>query len=91
MVAVEAISACIPVVAAAKGGMKEYLIDGENAIVIEAYDNFAETAKEKILELFDSDLSYRDKIVKNARNTVKSRFDWFEIAAETELLYHEMA
>lgn len=89
MVAIEAMAAEIPVVAVAKGGMTEYLRDGENALLIDDYDRFAELARERLLDLLAAD-DARGEMVRAARESVERRFDWFRIGADLERFYQTL-
>lgn len=46
MVAIEAMAAGIPIIAVAKGGLREYLRHNENALLVQDYTRFAEQAKQ---------------------------------------------
>lgn len=84
MVTIEAMASNIPTICANKGGMKEYLENGKNSIVIDDYDRFSKIASEKIIEYFEcSNLN----LLKNAKDMVKKRFDWIEIACKVKNEY----
>ncbi len=89
LVALEAMAAGVPVIAAAKGGMKEYLKDGENAIVIEDYENFETIAKENLLDLLQSPKKMK-KLSANALKLIATRFTWEKVAEEVENFYAEL-
>jgi len=89
MVAIEAMASKIPIICSNKGGMKEYLVDEYNAIVIDDYENFAALAVEKIEELF-LDVFKKNIIAQNGYETVKERFDWQDIAIGCEKYYNKI-
>jgi glycosyltransferase involved in cell wall biosynthesis len=88
MVAIEAMASKVPTISAYKGGMKEYLIDNKNTMIIADYDNFALIAVEKINDYL-KDKKMLDNIINNAHITAKS-FDWLKVANQTEKLYNEI-
>jgi len=89
IVPLEAMVGCGVVIVSAKGGMREYLIDGENAIVIEDYKNFEYIAKERLLELF-KEPKKMEKLKKNALNTIKKEFTWEKVVAKLEEVYENL-
>ena len=89
MVALEAMASKVPIIAAEKGGMKEYLIHNKNAIVIKDYNNFEKIAKKYLEKMFE-DRVFTNKIIKNAFETVKQKFDWQKIAIEVENFYDSL-
>ena len=86
MVAIEAMAAGIPVIAAAKGGMREYLRHGENALLIQDNEPFAEQAKQHLNTLI-TDPRRQARLVENALQTVQRHFTWHHIAARLQTLY----
>jgi len=91
MVAIEAMASKIPIVCANRGGMKEYLEDEINAIVIDDYDNFSSIAKDQVLNLFDEMKPEKKvKLIDNAYSIVSSKFDWLKISSHTETTYDQL-
>ncbi len=86
MVGIEAMAAEVPVISSGKGGMKEYMKNEKNAIIIEDYDNFEYIAKEKIKELL-MNTEKRERIIKNAKKLVEEYFSWDVIANKLEKIY----
>ena len=89
IVPLEAMVGCGVVIVSAKGGMREYLIDEKNAIVIEDYKNFEYIAKERLLELF-KEPKKMEKIKKNALNTIKKEFTWEKVVTKLEEVYENL-
>lgn len=85
MVTIEAMASNIPTICASKGGMKEYLENNINSLVIKDYDKFSDIAAMKIKEYFNN--CSNEDMVLNAKNMVKSKFNWSEIASEVERVY----
>jgi glycosyltransferase involved in cell wall biosynthesis len=88
MVAIEAMASGLPVMALRKGGMVEYMVHNENALLIDPDAN-AETLACAIRKASSSadDLA---RISRHARQMVETRFGWDEVASQTESLYAEM-
>ena len=88
MVAIEAMAAGLPVMALKKGGMSEYMVDGDNALVLDAQASAADIARaiEKAAGVPHS----LDAIAASARRLVERRFDWSRVASATERLYDEV-
>jgi|SRR5882672_6938593 len=88
MVAIEAMASGLPVLALRKGGMKEYMVDGENALMLpanigaDALANAIATAAEKSGKL--------GQLARSARALVESRFTWAHVVRDTERVYREM-
>ncbi len=89
MVVIEAMAAKVPVVAANKGGMKEYLEDNKNCLVVYDYNNFEYIAKEKIIELIN-DKEKRKHLIDSAFKMVEDKFDWINISIATETIYNKL-
>lgn len=87
MVAIEAMASKTPVICSFKGGMKEYIKDAENAMVIFDLDNFAPLAQQKILDYYNEQYS---SITQNAFDLVNERFDWAIISNTTEDIYAQI-
>ena len=71
-----------------KGGMSEYMVDGDNALVLDAQASAADIARaiEKAAGVPHS----LDAIAASARRLVERRFDWSRVASATERLYDEV-
>jgi len=88
MVAIEAMACGLPVLALAKGGMVEYMNDGENARLLSARANVAEFAV--AIEAVAADAKLRAKIATGGRSLVVEHFDWNHIATDLEALYDRL-
>jgi glycosyltransferase involved in cell wall biosynthesis len=88
MVAIEAMAAGLPIVALKRGGMAEYMIDGENARVLSA----ASTSEQlgKAIEVAAGAKDDLARLARNARAMVEARFDWAKITSDTERLYDDL-
>lgn len=80
----EAMAAGTPVVATKKGGMLSVIKDGENGFFVRAR-NSKEIA-EKVNMLLEND-ELREKVAKNAKETVVNNFTWEKIASQFEEIY----
>jgi glycosyltransferase involved in cell wall biosynthesis len=78
VVALEALAAGLPVVAASVGGLSEILIDGQNGLLFTAGDHTELAAKIKLLL---DDQVLRNRLSINARQTAEA-FDWQIIGAK---------
>jgi glycosyltransferase involved in cell wall biosynthesis len=85
IVAIEAMSTGLPVIARQRGGLKEYIINGLNGFFIDE-GNISEDIVQKINLLISND-GLRQKIGMEARRTVEKRFPWEVIASEVERQY----
>lgn len=83
----EAMAAGVPIIGTKIGGIPDFLIDQKTGLF--CLPNNPESVVEKIkLLLNNPDL--RQKIVANALELVKEKYDWQKIAAEYERLYLSM-
>ena len=89
MVAIEAMASGLPVLALAKGGMKEYLADGESALVLPAEADAAALAA-AVESAAGAPTGRLAAMAREARLLVESRFTWAHVARATERLYREM-
>lgn len=88
MVAIEAMASGLPVMALRKGGMVEYMVNNENALLLDA-----DASAEAIASAVRQASSSREDLVRisrHARRMVEMRFGWEEVARQTESLYAEM-
>ena len=88
MVAIEAMAAGIPVLALRRGGMVEYMRDGENAVLLAADAGAADIAR-AITKLAASP-AVLQQLARAGRDMVRQRFTWEQVAARTEALYDRM-
>ena len=79
----------MPVLALRKGGMKEYMIDRENAFLLPADVDAAALAK-AIEMAAEAPREELERMARRARAMVESRFTWAHVVRETERLYREM-
>ena len=82
-------AAGIPIIAASKGGLREYLIHGENALLVQDCIHFAEEAQQH-LRVLTSDAGLRAKLTANAIQTVQNQFTWHHIAARLQAIYDQL-
>jgi glycosyltransferase involved in cell wall biosynthesis len=88
MVAIEAMAAGLPVMALKKGGMPEYMVDGDNALLLEAQASAQDIAR--AIEKAAGNPPYLEAVAASARKLVEQRFDWSRVATATERLYDEV-
>ena len=88
MVAIEAMAACVPVMAVKKGGMTEYMRDGENALLLDG-EASAEQIAAAMRAAAEAPQSLT-RVADAARAMVEHRFDWQSVAAGVERLYDEV-
>ncbi len=89
LVAFEAMASGVPVLALRKGGMKEYMVDGENALLLPGdADARALAAGVKTAEATARERM--ERMTRTARTMVEARFTWANVIGETEKLYREM-
>lgn len=88
MVAIESMAAQVPVLALKKGGMTEYMRDGENALLLDG-DASAEQIAMAIRAAAEAP-GRLAHIALTARAMVEQRFDWQLVTAGTERLYDEL-
>lgn len=88
MVAIEAMAAGVPVLALRRGGMVEYMRDGDNAALLDADAGAADIAK-SIMRLAASP-EVLHQLARAGRDMVRQRFTWEQVAAQTEALYDRM-
>jgi len=84
----EAMSAGTAVIASEVGGIPEFLENGRNGITVRPND--PEALASKIDELLDND-KYRQKLGKEARETVLRRYQWSQIIDEYVSVIHNLA
>lgn len=88
MAAIEAMACGLPVLALARGGMIEYMRDGENARVLPAQVDAMGLAT--AIMALAMDASLRAKLAIAGRKLVVERFDWKSVADATESLYDRL-
>ena len=88
MVAIEAMAAGLPVLALKKGGMPEYMSDGDNALLLPAQAS-AEEVAHAIAQAAENPVRLA-AISASARQRVEQRFGWERVAAATERLYDDL-
>lgn len=86
IVAVEAMDYCVPVFTTCAGGLAEIIEDGYNGIQIQL--NCLERVAEQIQEVIH-DHSLRDRIVRNGKKTVQSKFSKKRHMSMIEKIYKE--
>jgi glycosyltransferase involved in cell wall biosynthesis len=87
MVAIEAMACGVPVLALRKGGMMEYMVEGENAIVVDK-----DTSDVALAEAIRTAAGKPDALRAMAaagREMVLRRFTWSRVVDKTESLYDE--
>jgi len=85
MVAIEAMSSGVPVMALRKGGMTEYMVDGQNATLIDADASDVQLAG--AIQAAAGNSVELHRMARAARAMVEARFTWNSVAAQTEALY----
>jgi glycosyltransferase involved in cell wall biosynthesis len=88
MVAIEAMACGVPVLAFRRGGMAEYLVDGENALVVDPEASAKELAH-SIIRAAQNPSSLAE-MAGCARDMVERRFTWDRVVAETERFYDSL-
>jgi glycosyltransferase involved in cell wall biosynthesis len=88
MVPLEAMASGVPVLALRKGGMAEYMVHGENALLLPPDADAAAVAAG--IESAASAPEPLVHITRVARALVEARFSWTNVVAETERLYDTM-
>jgi glycosyltransferase involved in cell wall biosynthesis len=81
---VELLAAGVPVVADAVGQNKEYIVDGETGLLVDAQDDlaFADAAVRLI-----KDDALRTRLGATAARSVRERFEWPELVPDVERAY----
>ena len=88
MVAIEAMAAGVPVLAASKGGLREFVIPDQTGFLIENTENHDLFAHQmdKLLNQPEA----LDKIRRQARRYVEQHHGWDTVARQTEEQYHRL-
>ena len=81
--ALEALDAEVPVIAAKVGGLRDFLVDGENALLFEDNDTASLLDAYKKVELL------QDKLIAGAKITA-AEYNWQSIAAKLTDIYREL-
>lgn len=85
MVAIEAMASGVPVMALRRGGMVEYMRDGDNALLLAPDISPAELAAQ-IIRAVDAPAALQEMAGK-ARQMIEAAYSWNTVVAETEALY----
>lgn len=88
MVAIEAMASGVPVMALRRGGMVEYMRDGENAHLLPAQTQPEELAA--AIEVAVQDKAKLIRIAQAARTMVETTYSWQQVVTETENLYQNL-
>lgn len=88
MVAIEAMASGVPVLAVRKGGMAEYMVHGQNALVIDAGSSPVQLAD--AIRHAAQDGAQLAAIADNACRMVRASYTWERVAAQTEALYDQV-
>lgn len=88
MVAIEAMAAGIPVLALKKGGMVEYMRDGENARLLPSDCSPAGMAES--MDAMLGDPALLERLSRKGRETVENKFAWERATRVTEMLYSKV-
>jgi glycosyltransferase involved in cell wall biosynthesis len=88
MVAIEAMACGVPVLAARKGGMTEYLRHGENALLFDAEAGPVDIAN--AISLLRDDRQLRINLSRAGRLLVTERFGWHAVADQAMSLYDDI-
>ncbi|MDO8597669.1 MAG: glycosyltransferase, partial [Sulfuricaulis sp.] len=88
MVAIEAMAAGIPVLAANKGGLREFVIPHETGFLIADTRDHAGFARQ-MHELLDRP-SELERVQRNARAYVEQHHRWESVTHQLEVLYHSL-
>ena len=83
IVALEALDAGVPLIASAVGGLKDFLVDTENALLFE--DDNIDSLWKAYCRLDD----FREKIIAGGRNTAEI-YNWQTISARLTDIYREL-
>lgn len=84
MVAIEAMASGVPVLALRKGGLAEYMIDGQNAVLIDANASCAQLADAIRAAAVPKRL---EPIAARARKMVARQLTWQRVTEQTEIFY----
>ena len=83
----EAMSMCLPCIATAVGGIPEWIVDGENGMLVPPWD--PQAIATALLYLSGNE-SERSRLGRNARGTICAKGDWNENMAQVEEDYREV-
>lgn len=88
MVAIEAMACGVPVLAFRRGGMAEYLVDRENALVVDPEVSAKDLARS--IDHAAQNPSGLAEMAARARGTVERYFTWDRVVADTERFYDSL-
>ena len=83
----EAMAADIPVIGTGVGGIPDFLKSGETGLICQVNDS--NDVAQKILEIIENQ-DLRSRIVQNASNLVKEKYQWDGIARKFDELYKQI-
>lgn len=87
VVALEALAAGAPVIAADTGGLREILADTDAAVLVEpGNDAQLADAIERVL----TDSAFAERLTANARGLVIDTYSWTAVASRTAEIYHQV-
>ena len=78
--ALESLDARVPLIASAVGGLRDFLVDKENALL------FADNDRDSLLAAYGSLDLYREKIVSGGSETA-ARYNWQHLAVKLTDIY----
>ena len=81
--ALEALDANLPLIASAVGGLRDFLTDGENALL------FEDNNQNSLLNAYARLDALQDKLIEGGRATAQS-YNWQSIAARLTAIYREL-
>jgi glycosyltransferase involved in cell wall biosynthesis len=88
MVAIEAMASGVPVLALRKGGMAEYMVHGQNALLVDGGASAAQLAD--AIRHAAQDATQLAALADNACRMVGASYTWERVAAQTEALYDQV-
>ena len=83
LAALEALDGGVPLIASAVGGLKDFLVDGRNALL------FEDNNKESLLESFKKLEACRTALIEGGKATAAA-YNWQSISARLSDIYREL-